>query len=358
MKKFTLYRVLLLGYKNKKDNNQLGFTLTEIIVSLLIGAIVLSSALGALVSIRQIIVRDRSEANVNQRLRTAFNTIGPDIQQTGEGLVVQPTFPVLEVSSVTIPGGGGETTSQLTIRKNSQIREIFVCGAIAAGDTQINLVDTTGGTISSQCQLGTDANTDGWPDVIRRWQLRRIDGGGNQLGFIFDSASGNGEFFTYTGEQTLLAGSVAMTPTASVFPEIINFSLNSGLANNYNSGSTIIYLLEERIYRVNLTTNQLQLVVNDTDIFNLVENIAQLEVDVLLQESSSGTVHNCTIIPPPNGSCNPAYTSNYTWNQIRGVRMKIVAQPPENSFINASSAFSEEDLSLTQIFFPRNRLSF
>ena len=77
MKKFTQYKVRFLDYNKHKDQNpQLGFTLVEIIVGLLMGGIILSASLGALVSMRQIIVQDRSETDATQRLRTAFNTIG------------------------------------------------------------------------------------------------------------------------------------------------------------------------------------------------------------------------------------------------------------------------------------------
>ena len=85
-----------------------------------------------------------------------------------------------------------------------------------------------------------------------------------------------------------------------------------------------------------------------------------MEVVVDLQEGLTDNVFQCTQVSLVAGNnCNPVYTgTDYTWDEISAVQVYIVAQPSDNSFANAENVLSEEDLSLRQRFFPRNRFSF
>ena len=372
MKNFILWKVFLQNYSKKSlsfSTNNSGYTLIEALTSVLIGGILLGASLGGFLSVKELMFGDRVKTDINQRLRTVFSTIGPDIQQTGEGLVSNPNIPALTVAQQTIPGTSDQT-SEITIRKADLIGSLTLCTDLTNGTTNpVNVIDdpATPPTPAPPpgCEV-TDSDNDGWPDNIGTWQGKKTENGGSIKAFIFDSVTGNNEFFTYTGEQSLLAGT-AMTPSAGNTPDEVNLTTNSHIwQNSYLAGSSVIYLLEERKYEVN--NNTLQLVINGTDTFDLIESIEKLDITTYLQESLGADIYACTIIPPtvagdcppdPANPSAPAYNpANYSWAQIKSVKVDVVAQPSASAPVNATNNLSSDDLTLSQEFFPRNRLSF
>ena len=371
MKNFILWKVFLQNYSKKSlsfSTNNSGYTLIEALTSVMIGGIVLGASLGGFLSIKELMFGDRVKTDINQRLRTVFSTIGPDIQQTGEGLISNPNLPAVVVAQQTLPGP--ITTSEISIRKADLIGSLTLCTDLTNGTTNpVNVIDdpATPPTPAPPpgCEV-TDSDNNGWPDNIEIWQGKKTENGGTIKAFIFDSTTGNYEFFDYINEQTRLAGST-MTPSAGNTPDEVNLTTNSHIwQNTYLAGSSVIYLLEERKYEVN--NNTLQLVVNGTDTFNLIESIENIDITVYLQESLGADIYACKIIPPtvasdcppdPANPGAPAYIpSNYTWAQIKSVKVDVVAQPSSSAPVNATNNLSSDDLTLSQEFFPRNRLSF
>lgn len=365
MKKFILYKIFLQLYNNKQKSTDRGFTMLEAIASLLIGSLILSFAFSGFLSARQIFMGDRGKMDANQRLRSIFNTIGPDIQQTGEGLVSDPKFPAIEISEVTIPGTT-EKSSQITIRKAILPLSLNVCTAITAGDTTspnvINNIDPNDNFCKvndSQPMNNGVSNPDGWPDTVKIWQDLRKNKGDTLYAYIYDG-NGGGEIFNYTGEEIFDINGNTMTPSADTPPHTVNLKTNNHTWTKDYPKYSVIYLIDERKYRV--VNNKLQLVLNNSQVLDIVENFDKLDITATLQKEAGGTEYVCRKIPPTaSGDCTPNFpnpTKDYSWGQIKNITVTAKILPAEDTNSNTGSVLQEEDLSLTQKFFPRNRLSF
>ena len=369
MKRFILQRQFLHHYvkKNKNYKHDSGFTLVELIVGALFGSVLIMAALGGFNSLRQLLTEDQTKVNVSQRLRSAFGSIGPDIQQTGEGLVSDPTFPVITVAdSTTNPG-----TSVLTISKADLVGFLTICQDLGAGSSDnpivINQADT-------DCQASYTSVTNGWPEDILEWQGKRLETEEEEIrAFIFDSSTGDGEFFEFDEELTFDAAGDPVTPenddptTLAIDPvRPVTVELKRTTTDpwnfDYNTGTTVIYLLEQRIYEVT-TDNTLQLTVNDFDqldeplTFDLMEAIDDLTVTTTIQDFTVNppTTHECTIIPPIAAtSCDPNYNdfNDYRWSQIRSIQVTVTSGLPDNTPEKIVDRFDDEKLQLTQEFFP------
>ena len=151
MKHFTLWKQYLQHYNliacNRNCNRQnSGFTLLELLIGLIAGSIILTSALGGFNSLRQLFVQDKVKTNINQRLTSAFGGIGPDIQQAGEGLSNDSDFPTIEVTD----DANGST---ITVRKADLIGFLPLCAPVNNGSTtNPNIIDE--GTCDGSYSIG------------------------------------------------------------------------------------------------------------------------------------------------------------------------------------------------------------
>ena len=362
MKNFILFKAFSLTYNSRQgrpNQRNSGFTFPEVIASIVMSSIILASAFGGFFSIREIFARDKVKLDVNQRLRTVFATMGPDIQQTGEGLVSDPKFPVLLITEENIPSTTIKT-SEIVLRKTLLPLSLYTCEDITAGNSDPVMVMDEGSTESAcKVSLHDSQPVDGWPDGVKKWQDRRNNKGGDIRAYIYDSDTGKGEFFDYSGEETKDSDGNTITPSDTNPAYTLTLQSNGGHTwqNDYPVGS-VIYLMEERRYRVK--DNKLQLVVNDSETSDLVENVKKLEVKAILSEEKNGTEYECKVIPP-TANCTPTFpnpTTNYSWAQIKFIDITAKLSPGEDSNSNTVGNLQEEDLELSQRFFPRNSLSF
>jgi len=353
MKKFTLYRLILHNCKDK-SNLEKGFSLIEAIATLLMGSIILGVALSGFFQIKEFFGKDKLTTDINQRLRTAFQTIGPDLQQIGED-VSNKEFPAVTLST-------NNGTSEITIRRGTlePLTPLTLCAEITAGTTDPVTVLDKSLTTSPACSSVNDSpndstKKDGWPDTVKEWQNFR--NGNTVKAYIVNTAENKGEFFEYKGEETLDSGGATMTPSGGEEPDVVNLTTNSHTwANDYSAGKAAIYLVSgESTYKV--TNNTLQLI-KDGEVFDLVEDIEKLEIKAILQEDVSATPSKCDTIDLTGVTgCNPAFSGDYTWNLIKSMEVKITAkEPPQVK--NKLVSLTADDLSLTQQFLPRNRLNF
>ena len=363
MKKYILWKLHLLNCNKNytsQEARQQGFTMIELIATTLIASILVLSGLAAFSSLRSIFVGSQFTNNVNQRLRSVFSLIGPDIQQTGEGLVSDPYFPAIEIKQITIPNTNPvETTSEIIIRKGLIGDTLPVCQSLTAGDSN-PVVVTDNDSTDSSClfQQSHDNVQDGIPDIVKKWEEQRD--GGSIRAYIFNGV-GDGEFFDYKGEIFKNDSGNVITPSVTNLPHTVALDMDSHTwQNDYNANSSSrIYLLEERRYR--LQGNTLQLTIDEDETLDLVENIDKIEAKATVQLEDNGPEYVCGVIPPTtSGDCTPDLPdySEYSWAQIKNIELKAIALKDQKLAPSIANTLRAEDLELSQKFFPRNALSF
>lgn len=289
------------------------------IASTLMGMIILSFALGGFISMRQNLVLDKGGADVNQRLKTIFATMGPDMQQLGQGLT-NASLPLVELQVI-----GG--SSVITTRKVIVPRALTLKNLLAQN------------TVSTTIEVNEDATT------LAEWKNARINNGGKIKASIFDSA-GKEQFFDYIGENI----------DTSVSPPISTITIASTTwADNY-SANTSIYLMDKRKYQVK--DNTLTLTINDADSFKLVESVEKLDIVATIRSLDSNDnefFSECKAILKgvTPATCNIA-PIGYQFKNIRAIDVKATVQQKGND--NQKKQLSEENLTMTQKFFPRNAI--
>lgn len=378
MNLYIQHKLLLLRYRNNGNtrNNSLGFTLLEVIASSVMGLILLAFAFSGFLSMRQSFVGDTGAADVNQRLKTIFASIGPDMQQIGEGLT-DTSLPLVEISQRIIPATSAtpaRTTSDITLRRTVIPQSLTLCENIAAGSTTApKVIDDAIGN----CKVDDNEEPkDGWPDTLKLWRDKRINTIGSIRAYIYDSTNKKGEFFDYKGEVLKNStGTTITTPSTTGTNKVQTVTLDKGTqtwTNDYPAGS-VIYLMDKRQYKVE--DNKLKLIVNDTETFELTENMDKLDITATLQKETSTTsagttittttIHSCTVLPPVSGSCTPSFVPTvenpYNFNQIKSIEVKAKVFTKEDLDSDPNNQRkdlrNQEDKTMSQKFFLRNTLN-
>ena len=356
----------------------------ELLIGLIAGSVILTSALGGFNTLRQLFVRDTVKTDINQRLTIAFGSLGPDIQQAGEGLTNDVNFPVIEVTN----DADGST---ITIRKADLIGFLPLCeDATSGATTEINIIDEPDNPTTPDplvdCPASYASDDDGFPDDLFQWRQKRINAGGTIRAYIYDSVEESGQFIQFTGEETLNSSGASIMVVDGdgtdppVRADTINMLVNADLDTTYERGTSVIYLLEERTYQVDNTNDTFQLTINDEDgvqTLDLLESIERMDISIagtFIEELSNGTTivedYQCTIVPPvsvsndceardPNASLSQFdQPEEYNWSQIESVDVTIVSEIPDGSPTNIDDTVKIEDRTSLQKFTIRNRLSF
>lgn len=373
MKQYIQFKAYLHKYlKNLGSNSsaESGISFLEIIATVFISTLILNFAFKGFSDYRQTYLRDQVTNDVNQRIRSVFGMVGPDIKQTGEGLISDPNFPAIVVSKVNVPNTSPvETTYEIIIRRGIIDTPLPICQNISAGTNSAVMVMDDSPSANPGCEL-FDNDDDGWPDVVKQWRDKRLSDGGTVRGYIYDGV-GNGEFFDYNGEITKDSSNADMTPAAgspATTPYRVSLDNSSHTwANTYTPNpSSRIYLIEERRYRLELDPtdpelNNFQVVIDDNETLDLVAGIDQLSIKANVKQEESGTTYECDVIPPSvSTDCTPnlADVTSYSWAQIQSIEITVTALPADTLSQNASDYISSSDLELTEKFFPRNVFSF
>lgn len=300
-----------------------GFTLVELLVSMVVATIVISMAFSAVLYNRRLYVEDQARINVNQNLRAAMDFIGTDIKQAGER-ITDANFPVIRIT-------GG---SELVLRRRLDFPILPVCQAIAVSSTNRVFAASSAATPPPGCNPLPDSNSDGYRDNLEAWRNYRCKQDnvtgcqGNILetvkAFIYDG-NGNGEYFDYVGEN------------GTTF-ELQKLATNPAWQYAYTTGAGGIYLLEER--KFNLLNNILQLSIDGKTPQKLVNQLSTFEVKAVLQSNPTGSGKGTF---PETGD---------RWQQINSINVNLTAiAPPEQLNIKTSR------LTASEKFFPRNALS-
>lgn len=312
--------------KNNDDNAQ-GFSLVEMIVSTVMGMIIVGVAFGGFIIMRQTFLLDKGSADVNQRLKTILATIGPDMQQLGQGLT-GTSLPLVKLEVNTTP----VKSSVITTTK------VIIAKALSPKNPLAK------NTSSTTIEVNEDVLT------LEEWKNARINNGGKITATIINSA-GQQQFFDYTGEDF------------TTDPNVRTINISSTTWNDDYNASSSIYLMEKRRYEVK--DNTLTLTVNDNtaDSLKLVEDVEKLDIVATIESRDSDTtfLSECKGIPdtgtpitPTNCGTTPT-PINYKFQNIRSIDVKATVKQKQYGY--QKKKLREEDLTMSQKFFPRNTIN-
>ncbi|NJN72784.1 MAG: hypothetical protein HC799_08235 [Limnothrix sp. RL_2_0] len=351
-----------LKTSSKRQCSEAGLTIIELLIAMFISSIVIGLALFGSVLNRRVFVQSKARTDISQTLRLPLDSIGNDIKQAGEGIgTTDPNFPVILLE---------ENPTKLVIRRQLVPTSIPVCQDIIAGTSDpVVVMDQNGGSPLVGCEVGSllDNNGDGWPDAwdsLKRLRDYRLTNGSTIRAFIYNG-NGDGEFFDYENEAFFDENDVAIaTVSASGTPvEYATLNTNkSNWTNNYLADSSSrIYLLEERRYQLDETTNVLQLITDDDETLNMTNNIGVLDIEIILEQDD--IEYTCSVVPPTiTADCNTLPLNAYSWSQIKAidVMMQVDSEAPQASILNSDCDDLNNcpSLQLKRRFVPRNVFNF
>jgi hypothetical protein len=375
-------------------------TLTELLLGTVVAGIILQLAYLGFSWNRQLYLNDVARNDASQTFNTAFDIIGPNIQQAGEGL--DASFPSILITPYPInppnpnpPNlNSPNFNSEITVRRLIFSVKLPICRAVTSGtQTEIFIADNAG---PAGCSV-TDSNSNGWPDNLTQWKDYRTSKGGTSAtirAFIYNGA-GQGEFLNYTGEKNYNSTGTLITPianptTAATTVSASSLNVNGTLANSYPAGSAAqLLLIEERKYRLGCSDSaiadascpssklqNLKLIVNDGTPVDLANKVGQFTVTATVQQDINITTTAqflCWTIPAIGGiqtgtaTCNnnPPTTTQaikltnvYVWSQIYSINVTLKAQSVSGSTLSSNTQTTINNLQETRNFLPRNILNF
>ena len=213
-----------------------GFTLVEVLVALVIGMIVVGSALALTLSSRQIYELDEARTSVNQNLRNALTVIGADVREAGERLPTSAgnVFPAVEIVA-------GSEGTELVVRRNRLGVQPTLCTAVS-GSSATLVIGKANSPPYPECNTGNSTVRTSLKAQLSSWRTYREAQPNNKArAYLYNPTSKLGEFFTYESEN------------------LNGFSLSRASGNWSNTydtpsgtpaeGQPRLYLLEERRYR-------------------------------------------------------------------------------------------------------------
>jgi type IV pilus assembly protein PilW len=292
--------------KYSKREQQRGFTLPELMVSIVLGLLVTGLTLSSSYLTRFSISKDIARTRLNQNIRGAIDILGLDIRVAGENL--NNSFPAIEIVNSTTT-----TSDRLILRRNLLEEVLPVCTTITATSTvtQITIARTTttpGCTYSGQTH---NYNT---------WQSYRSATSGSVKAFIYDTVLRRGEFFTY----------ISGTNTGT------QYQLNTAAKTwqyGYTAGTSAVYMLEEWEYR--RESELIKLIENrdTTTPYNVAFGTTDFQVTATLNDNSVVSV----------------FDNTRDWTTLAAVEISMTG--------SEQSAKKTMTRTLTGKFFPRNILS-
>ncbi|MBE9222123.1 hypothetical protein IQ215_05380 [Cyanobacterium stanieri LEGE 03274] len=388
---------VLFRHLRQTNNSERGVSIIEMLASIAFSGLVVGVAFTGFNEYRQSFVRDQSRRSVNQSFTGVSSLIGPDILQIGQGLTDDPNFPTVRVVQTDIPGTT-DKSSIITITKALVSSSLPICADISKGSSTAKImirddVPDSNGKKKSGCQIpdsipfnddNPDLSGDGWPDILKVFRDNRLNQGGSIEAYIYageqtdlnNKKVHDYEIFNYTGEITENQDGTSMTPSQNNEPARAFITTDGHTwKNDYSSvGTGRIHIIERRSYFLHRKEGEdsgfLKLIIDppqeivdgdlsnidDYDTLTVAENIANFEVVVnIIEDVSEDTTHKCRIIPPGDDDCFPD-NLQYSWAKIQYIEMITTLAPDQKDF--KRSGLTEEDLVLTERFFPRNVFSF
>ena len=173
-----------------------GFSLPELLVSLLISGSVIGVAFTIAFFNRNIFLRDTSRTDVNQNLRAGIDLVGTDIRQAGERL--PEDFPAVILN----PNGDDGGPDRLIVYSALDDVVLNVClDVIAGGNADVGISDPDQDPLNILDPRCLATNVVG--DAIAAWRDIRVENGGVIDAYIYDPVTFEGEFFQFDAEDTV-----------------------------------------------------------------------------------------------------------------------------------------------------------
>jgi prepilin-type N-terminal cleavage/methylation domain-containing protein len=383
--KYTILKVLIQNLSKERNSNK-GFTLIELIVGMVILVSIIGLAMNAFISASSDFNKDKKTIDSSQSLSAVLELIGSDIRQAGEQ-INDAKFPVIKIeedsSSTSIP-----KSSKITVRR-ALSTPLTLCETITdtSTTTKTTLVVADNSLGTSNCNTGTVVTTTSppRPQVLRdardyRCKLDDVNGNYAIPNTDFCSGStqekvvaamsdglGNTRIFEYQNDSEVTANNKYQINIGSLQP-------SRPLATAvYNSNTSPIYLVEERIYTLDNQGNlRLQRDGGDAEI--LIKRIAKFSVSAKLYQSTATVpLSTKTIASTPANPCvagtntqflsDSQYTCKFNadttdnWKTLAGVKVELQAKYDSTGGSATPSTKDTEKLQATAEFFPRNVLS-
>ncbi len=356
--------------KQFTQSSNKGFTLLELLVTLVVASVITGLALKLIVDQRQLFLNDQSRTQVNQNLRASLDLVGTDIKQAGERLTTS-ALPVVQVFN-----GASGASDQLILQRLIVAETLPVCQTVTSGNT--NPIVVSSKAIASGICSFSDGNGNTLPDNLDRWRDSRCaedgtlacaratnidratvsnrcdeekDGTDKEClwAYIYDPVNKVGEFFVYGFESPRDA-----TNTANNIYRVHRVdNINWQRTYTYNAASAtnpILYILEQRRYELvdnGSTDKVLQLTINNqtssnflvdgqTSPIRLVNQLADFQVKALMQDDTLEDSFNDT--SPPSDD----------WKLLKAIKIDVTAINP------APNSTKVPNLTVSAQFFPRN----
>ena len=319
----------------KKACSNLGFTLLELMISIVAGAFVTAGFLGFVVQERQDFLDNESRIEANQNLSTVMDLIGADIRQAGERISDNSLNPI------DIINGSNDSADELVLRRQLLADVLPVCETISGSQSTIDVSVNSGPTIAN-C-LFSDGDGNGVTDNLDVWQNYRVNEGGSTLAYIFDPTSGQGEFFLYITEDS---GNCSSPDFVGETCSRIHRGDGGSWQNTYLYDSSLspslqprIYLLEEKVYRL----------ADDPATPNSGDSILELSINQETPLKVANRLNDLQIQVRESNQWRDILTVN--WKQIESIRVNLIAAN------KSQSDTSQPYKSFSSEYFPRNILS-
>jgi len=302
--KYFIKESLVLKQKLFTHSSSKGFTVLELLVASMLGSLIVGLAISATMVNRGTYLDDLSRVRLNQNLRSALDVVGMTVREAGENL--SATFPAIILNNES-------ENSRLTLRRNLLDEVLKVCASIDAGTSGLQVYFAVSDSISGCGYSDQQHNAQSWQNHLEQE-------GGTALAYIYNASIFQGEFFIYnaigdSGTQRYLQRA------------------GGNWANDYNTTSSAIYILEEWEFQIDDGVMQIIEDGNTAVPLNVVDGIESFQVRAIMAD----------------GSIADSFGSGQSWPSIRTIEIEVsgLERSPKNTF----------EASLSGQFFPRNILS-
>ncbi len=405
--KYTILKVLIQN-SSKVHNSNKGFTLIELMVGLIIMVLIGGFAMNAFIEASTTFSKDKKNIDSSQNLSAILEMIGNDIKQSGEQ-INDTRFPVVEIEPNT-DVGSMSGSSKITVRR-ALTTAMTLCEDITNTDTNTKVTLTVADNSLlgiANCNAGTllvgtlTATTLPTPITrptalrdARNYRCKLDDINADYTSTITDFCNGNAQekvlaamsdgvgnvrIFQYTNDTEITANTKYQITIA-------NLQTSKPLSTaTYTSGTTPIYLVEERIYTLK-SNGDFQLARDGGDAQTLIKGIKLFNVsarvygDKTTKQSDAidpaSAIAGTTNVLPLIRRCDaatPYYICNFNtyrplgagtpptiddWKTLQGIKVSLQAKYDATGRGTEANANPKDIERLTAVaeFFPRNVLS-
>lgn len=294
--------------ESRLKESSLGFTLIEMLVALSLTSIAMGIVISSMLEMRSTYLADIKRVEMNGNLRSAMDIISMNIRQAGENLLA--AFPAVILTSGS--SGGSDT---LTLRRSPITEVLTLCASVTGGADQLFV--SSADLSNAEC---VPANVAPVYTVFTE-QLAEADDSVRL--FIYDKVLKTGEFVDYEGSGTE-SGQYYLTV--------------SGVNSDYSLINTAIYLIEEYQFARGVSTNRLELTVNqDSNPRPVAFAVSDFQVTFTMEDGSTLSAFN-----QQSGSLD--------WKDIHQIALNLSGTTSYNGQSMTSTISSQ--------YFPRNVLSY